>query len=264
MTELPPLARLLRTYSYAYTASHDFTVCDDIMVDDYVLHMNTFSLRGRDEHYKPATAKQYRQFPGLGFTVHAFISNGDRAALHFTEHGLSVVTGTPASWQGVSMYRWDGERLTECRVEQDYFSRAEQLRTGSPVPVTAPGLDPFMTPEAPASSQTDDVLRAWLESSQWLSDPAVVWDDGAPATPRPRLAAAASHVIDLFTSGSRAAFHVRASGTYAGGLGEEHDHLVGGQVDLYATGLVAVDAGRVSGHVVSDRHTFLRRLSTTA
>jgi predicted ester cyclase len=264
MTELSPLAELLRTYAYGYTASHDFTVCDQIMVEDYVLHMNAFSLRGRDEQYKPATAKQYRQFPGLGFTVHGFISNGERAALHFTEHGRSVLSGTSASWQGVSMYRWDHERLTECRVEQDYYSRAAQQQAGVPLPVSPPALDPFMAPDEPASPHTEDVVRTWLESSLWMDDSEVSWDDATADVARARIDAPSSHVIDLFSAGSHAAFHVSVSGAYAGGLGEAHDALRGVRGDLYATGLVQVADGRVTGHVVTDRHTYLRRLTATA
>lgn len=261
MPNLSPLASLLRTYAYGYTASHDFTVCDAIMVDDYVLHMNTFSLRGRDEQYKPATAKQYRQFPGLGFTVHGFVSNGDRAALHFTEHGRSVVSGAAASWQGISLYRWDQERLTECRVEQDYFSRAEQQRSQVPLPVGPPALDPFMSPDLPVTPHAEDAVHAWLGSSRWLSDPDVTWDDATPNAPRALLADPSSHVIDLFSAGDTVAFHAKVSGTYAGGLGAEHDTLRGRAADLYATGLVQVVDGRVRGHLISDRHTLLRRLA---
>lgn len=264
MTELSPLATLLRRYAYGYTANHDFAVCDEIMVDDYVLHMNTFSLRGRDEQYKPATAKQYGQYPGLGFTVHGFVSNGHRAALHFTEHGRSIVSGTSASWQGISMYRWDHKRLTECRVEQDYFSRAAQQRSGEPVPVSPPALDPFMTPDASASAQAEEIVRAWLESSQWFEDPQVSWDDAIPGSPRTRLRDPVSRVIDLFSAGTHVGFHVAVSGTYAGGLGDEHDALQSVHAELYATGLVEVIDERTAGHVVSDRHTFLRRLAASA
>ncbi|AWB91260.1 nuclear transport factor 2 family protein [Aeromicrobium chenweiae] len=264
MTDLSPFAELLRIYAYGYTASHDFTVCDRIMVEDYVLHMNTFSLRGRDEQYKPATAKQYRQYPGLGFTVHGFISNGERAALHFTEHGRSVLSGTSASWQGVSMYRWDHERLTECRVEQDYFSRAAQQHDGVPLPVSAPALDPFMAPDEPASPHIEDVVRAWLESSRWLDDPEITRDDATPGAPLARFDAPTSRVIDLFSASDQAAFHVSVSGAYAGGLGDAHDGLRGVDGELYATGLVRVVDGRITGHVVTDRYTYLRRLAAAA
>jgi len=128
-----PLAELLRTYSYAYTAAHDFSVSDRIMIDDYVLLMGDHLIRGRNAEYQPAIQRQYDQFPALGFTVHRLVCNGERASLHFTERGRSRLTGGLAAWQGVSLYRWDGERLTECRVEQDDHSRRMQLAAGVPV-----------------------------------------------------------------------------------------------------------------------------------
>src|ERR1700712_3624269 len=62
-----PFAALLRRYSYAYTARPDLDVCPQIMTDDYVLRMGEHVLRGRDEAYIPATQRQFRQYPSLGF-----------------------------------------------------------------------------------------------------------------------------------------------------------------------------------------------------
>ena len=36
--------------------------------------MGEFEIRGRDANYKPAALKQYRQFPGLGMSVHDLLS----------------------------------------------------------------------------------------------------------------------------------------------------------------------------------------------
>lgn len=249
-----PLAELLRTYSYAYTAAHDFAVSDRIMVDGYVLRMGTHTVRGRNEEYQPATRRQYGQFPTLGFTVHALVSNGERAALHFTEHGRSTRTGGLASWQGVSLYRWNGERLTECRVEQDYYARRSQLDSGIPRPVLPPGIDPWSGGDVPADQQAAGRVRDWLESGHWTADPSPAWDDG---TDRPRLTDASTEVLDLFSAGSRAAFHVRLAGTYAGGL-PGTDDLAGATAELYVTGIV--DAAGFAGTLISDRHGMVRRL----
>ena len=54
---LHPLAALLRRYAFAYTAAHDFGVCSQIMVDDYVLRMGEHELRGRDTEYIPAATR---------------------------------------------------------------------------------------------------------------------------------------------------------------------------------------------------------------
>lgn len=249
-----PLAELLRTYSYAYTAAHDFAVSDHIMMDDYVLRMGTHTIRGRNEEYQPATRRQYGQFPALGFTVHALVSNGERAALHFTEHGRPIRAGGLASWQGVSLYRWNGERLTECRVEQDYYARRSQLDSGIPNPVLPPGIDPWSDGDIPADQEAEDRVRDWLESGRWTADPSPTWDDG---TGRPRLADASTEVLDLFSAGSQAAFHVRLAGVYVGGL-PCTDDLTGTTGELYVTGIV--DAAGFAGTLISDRHGLVRRL----
>ncbi len=72
---------LMRRYVYDYTNRHDFAVCDEIMVPGYTLHMGTYDLTGRDTHYKPATDKQFQQFPGLSLTVNEIVTNGTRLSL---------------------------------------------------------------------------------------------------------------------------------------------------------------------------------------
>src|SRR2546430_12055290 len=125
-----PFVALMRRYCIDYTARHDLSVCDDIMVPGYTLHMGVHHLAGRDEAYKPAAAAQFRQFPGLCLTVNEIICSGDRLALRFTEHGASARhDGARAAWAGVGLYRWDGQRLLENYVEQDYFGRRRQLRS---------------------------------------------------------------------------------------------------------------------------------------
>ena len=135
-----PFVALMRRYCIDYTARHDLSVCDDIMVPGYTLHMGVHHLAGRDEAYKPAAAAQFRQFPGLCLTVNEIICSGDRLALRFTEHGASARhDGARAAWGGVGLYRWDGQRLLENYVEQDYFARRRQLAGDDPDPVRTPG-----------------------------------------------------------------------------------------------------------------------------
>ena len=73
---MEPFVALMRRYCIDYTARHDLSVCDDIMVPGYTLHMGVHDLAGRDEAYKPAAAAQFRQFPGLCLTVNAIICGG--------------------------------------------------------------------------------------------------------------------------------------------------------------------------------------------
>jgi len=264
-SRIPAFGLLLRDYAYAYTASHDFDVCSRLMVEDYVLRMGAFEIRGRDEAYKPATQKQYRQYPGLGFTVHHFMTNGDRAALCFSEHGKSILTGALTSWRGISMYRWNGERLTECRVEQDYFSRRRQSENAVSHPVPAPGTDPWVDSFAEASPGTEAAVRAWLERGDLFTSDDVEFDDESEAgRERVRLEQLTIDILDLFSCGEQAAFHIRADGVYAGGLGAESDSLIGTPGALYASGYVKVTSGSVTGRVVTDRLSYTRRLAATA
>jgi hypothetical protein len=259
-----PLAALLRRYSYAYTASHDLDVCPQIMTDDYVLRMGEYTMGGRDEAYIPATQRQFRQFPTLGFTVHDLVLGEDRAALWFTEHGHSILHGGASSWSGISLYRWNGTRLTECRVEQDYHSRRSQQLSGQPTPVRSPALDPWACrPDGP-NTTTEEVGRTWLDQNGIADAPVGALDDehGSPAQ-RMVLDEFQVTVLDLFTAGSRAAFHVRVDGSYGGGL-NGLDHHIGCRALLYASGLLTVTHGRVSSaRIITDRLSAERRMQQT-
>jgi len=262
---IPAFGLLLRDYAYAYTASHDFDVCDRVMIDDYVLRMGESEIRGRDTAYIPATEKQYRQYPGLGFTVHDFMTNGDRAAFRFSEHGRSVLTGKLTSWRGISLYRWDGERLTECRVEQDYYSRTRQSNSGLSHPVPVPATDPWTESFHPTSPETAEAVSRWLTGGKLFASDTVEFDDEHEAgRERVQLDDLTIEVLDLFSSGDSAAFHLRASGVYAGGLNPAHDRLIGTGGSLYVAGYVTVEeCGMIAGSVVTDRLSFTRRLAAS-
>ena len=160
---MEPFVALMRRYCIDYTARHDLSVCDDIMVPGYTLHMGTHDLAGRDEAYKPAAAAQFRQFPGLCLTVNEIICSGDRLALRFTEHGASARhDGARAAWGGIGLYRWDGQRLLENYVEQDYLARRRQLAEDGPDPVEPPAVAPWDTRSVPADPAAEAVVRGWL------------------------------------------------------------------------------------------------------
>jgi predicted ester cyclase len=253
---LHPLAALLRRYAFAYTATHDFDVCDHIMVDDYVLRMGPHVIRGRDAAYKPATAAQYRQFPGLGFTIHDLLLNGDRAALCFSEHGRSARTGTGAVWRGISMYRWDGSRLVECRVEQDYLGRRRQLDSGVPDPLPSPAVDPWTAGATESDAAVEAAARAWLEGGALLSAAGAVLDteDVGHASARCLLDAEDIEILDLLSAGPRIAFHLVVRGQYSDGLPRAAEH-VGARAELFVCGM-----GRVAGSEVEDVRAVSDRL----
>ena len=258
---LAPLAALIRRYVYAYTSCHDFNECRRLMIEDYTLYMGEHTLRGRDASYIPATEKQYRQFPGLALTVHDMVVSPDRIAMAFSEHGRSVLSNSQAVWGGVSLYRWNGTKLTECRVEQDYYARRDQLRRRAPDLIPAPALDPWTGPAQEPNADTERVVRNWLAAGGVFDCPIGSLDNEAHAPARrPLLSNPAVKVLDLFTAGSRAAFHAAIHGRYAGGL----DGLDGSRnrrASIYVAGLATVVDGQVVCRAITDRLAAERRLT---
>ena len=255
---MEPFVALMRRYCIDYTARQDLSVCDEIMVPGYTLHMGVHDLAGRDEAYKPAAAAQFRQFPGLCLTVNEIICSGDRLALRFTEHGASARhDGARASWGGVGLYRWDGRRLVENFVEQDYFARRRQLAGGGPDPVEPPAVAPWDTQAAPPDPAAEAVVRGWLAAGN-LSD--VTVDDGRPS--HPLIKAERTDLDALFSAGALVAFHAVQRGPLTG---EDPQFAGDGQAVLHLAGVVRVTDGRVSaGRVIRDRLGLLRRLTTAA
>lgn len=68
-------------------------------------------------------------------------------------------------------------------------------------------------------------------------------------------------MLDMFSAGSRAAFHARVDGVFQGGV-SDIAHRRGLQMSLYAAGVVTVSEGYVTkARVVTDRLSAVRRLS---
>jgi len=249
-----PFVALMRRYCVDYTARHDMSVCDEIMVPGYTLHMGTHDVTGRDEAYKPAAAAQFRQFPGLCLTVNEIVCSGDQLALRFTEHGASVRHGgARAAWGGVGLYRWDGQRLLENYVEQDYLSRRKQLASGRPDLVEPPAVAPWDTRAEPAHPAAEDAVRAWLAAGDLTG---VMADDGQP--PHRLLAPTRTDITVLFSAGPRVAFRAVQHGPLTG-----EDPMFGGDGEamLHLAGVVRVAGGQVAGgRVIRDRLGLLRRL----
>lgn len=259
---MDPLSHVLQRYCFAYTATHDFSVADQVMADDYTFYMGEHVFTGREEAYKPAADRQFRAYPGLGFAVHDFFSNGDRCAMFFSEFGYSTQYQTETAWHGVSLYRWNGEVLTECRIEQDYYGRRRQLTTKTPDPITQPAYAPWTRPVEAPSPENEAIVTQWLKAGGLLRSAIGSLDDEriAPTIARVLFTDESVEVRDIMSAGNRVAFQVRIDGNYASGLPELAGHE-GTRASLYATGIADIAEGRVARlRGVTDRYTMERRI----
>ncbi|MDQ2649194.1 MAG: ester cyclase [Actinomycetota bacterium] len=246
-----PFVRLMRAYCIDYTNSHDQSVCDDFMDDTYVV--NSFGMQlPRDEAYKPGVAMIFDTAPGLGLVVHEFVLNGDRLAMHFSEHAAMTVEGDRREltcWRGIGLYKWNGTKLVENWVEQDYFSMRRQVATRTPDPILPPHLDPWMwTQPVDPDPTAEEVVRAWLQKGD-LADAADVEIDDTRVegvTYEPIFDVTDVVVDDLFSAGSRVPFHVTLTGTYRGGLGEAYEPHLGRTGVMGVSGFAHVDGGSVA------------------
>ena len=179
---------LLRRYCLDYVLLKNLDVCDEIMVPDYAQHIGGRHYRGRDSEYKATVRKAFERFPTLGFTVHRVITDGDTAAMHFTEHGTSAEVGRPAVWSGIGIYGGNGALLTYNWSEQDRWTRRRQLEGEEPLGIKAPGVDPWAVSRRSANERAQRVVRDWLEQADLSAAPESVLDDDwlAPRG-RPRL-----------------------------------------------------------------------------
>lgn len=257
------IVEVIRRYCIDYTACHNLSVCDDIMEPDYTLHMGGHDVAGRDDAYKPAAARQFTQFPGLGLTVNELVLNGDRLALRFSEHGASARHGGAlASWAGIGLYRWNGTRLTENYVEQDYFGRGRQLRTGIPDQVEAPAIAPWDAVVQPSNPAREALVRDWLGRSDPSAVDAIIVDDSPFGPPVQRLISTDEIVVnDIFSAGDSVAFHAVQIGSITHG-DHEFASAAGIPALLHLAGVVTTSANAIlGGRVVRDRLGLMRRLA---
>jgi SnoaL-like domain len=249
---LHPLLALMRAYAYAYTSNHDFDVLPAIMIEEYELRMGPHRIVGRDSSYREATQRQFDQFPGLGFTVHDLVTNGERVALRFSEHGHSLFHHADSAWGGVSLYRWDGSRLASCVVEQDYFSRRRQLSVGAGNLVESPAIDPWTVTIEASSAANEDAVRTWVrEGGIDSSDIGTLDDEWCAPAERYVFDIRETVIDDIFSAGNRVAFHVTQSGSLVSGSGvsapSPQSHT------RHAAGIADVFSGSVSARIITDR-----------
>ena len=263
---MEPFVALMRRYCIDYTSSHDQAVCDEIMAPEYVVHISGFDLP-RDAAYKPAVTRVFARFPGLQLQVHELITNGDRLAMRFSEHGAaSDADGRLAAWGGIGLYRWNGKQLLENFVEQDFLAQEEQLATGVAAPLEPPHLDPWLTTRAqPADRQAEAAARAWLARGDLRAAARAVVDGSWYTPAESPLDVEKVEVNDLFSAGARVAFHVTQHGRYRGGLRGADPAWAGRAAGLRCVGLADVEGGEVRVvRAITDRLGFRAALAQAA
>jgi hypothetical protein len=243
-----PFVALMRRYCIDYTNSHDQSLYDELMEPDYVVHINGMEL-GRSTTYARSVEKLFAMAPGLGLVVHDIVLNGDRLCMYFSEHAAMPGRAGPAlaCWRGIGLYKWNGTRLTENYVEQDYLAMQAQLSSRAPHPLTPPHLDPWTTTEAVApDGDAEALVRAWLDRGD-LTDARrhEINDMRTGATYEPVIDVESVGVNDLFSAGASVPFHVTMHGHYRGGLGATLDDQVGSPASLTVVGIARVANGSV-------------------
>jgi hypothetical protein len=183
-------------------------------------------------------------------TVHQAIAGENWAAAWFSEHGASE--GKLACWSGVAIYINDGEKLTRCVAQEDYFTRHRQMKSGVSDDLEAPAVAPWDLAQAPPNLDAMAIVSQWLQNS-WPPTESSVRCDDEHITGLPLQFQVSETVIhELHASGSTVAFHAKQTGTYLNGLAGIEPHQ--SNAVLHCNGLVHVRDGKVeSGRVIRDR-----------
>lgn len=261
LADAPAFLRLMKHYVVDYTNSHDQAETAAIMEPDYLLRMGPHFVQGRDSAYHAATRKQMDQFPGLGLTVHEVWTSGERLAMRFSEHGASIKHGgARCAWGGIGLYAWNGSKLIKNHVEQDYFSRAHQLKTGVSNPVEGPAVAPWDTPAEAPDAEAEAIARTWLESGALAATPNVLCDDAWTGADGGRILDQTSIALnDFFSCGPHVAFHAVQHGRVRREFSPEAE---GRAAELYMAGIVHVENGVVArGRIIRNRLELQRALA---
>ncbi len=230
----------------------------------YALEIGDYLFDGRDTQWLPAVRQQFNQFPGMGMTVHQVVAGSgdkaDRVAVCFSEHGAAGGPGgKAAAWSGVGIYRARGDQLVGCCAQEDYTTRARQLRAGTTDPVDPPAAAPWDTLPLGSNPQAEAVACAWLAQSWPQAQAAVRVDDEHITGQRLQFQVETTEVVDMFSSGPDVAFHVRQRGRYVGGMPGVAPR---DRVELLnVNGILRVEGGAVvAGRVIRDRGGLKGRL----
>jgi hypothetical protein len=242
--------QLMKRWVVNYFNQHSDEAAREFIAPDYKLEIGDVVFAGRDTQWLPAVQQQFKLFPSLSMTVHQAIAGENWAAAWFSEHGASE--GKLACWSGVAIYINDGEKLTRCVAQEDYFTRHRQMKSGVSDDLEAPAVAPWDLAQAPPNLDAMAIVSQWLQNS-WPPTESSVRCDDEHITGLPLQFQVSETVIhELHASGSTVAFHAKQTGTYLNGLAGIEPHQ--SNAVLHCNGLVHVRDGKVeSGRVIRDR-----------
>lgn len=108
-------------------------VLDEVMVPDCSYHDPSFRLEGLEEIKQRARELRAAQ-PDLHTDVHEVLVDGDLTATRWTQRGTAVgeFRGLPATGKtyvmpGMTLERWEGDRIVEVWLAYDLFGALQQL-----------------------------------------------------------------------------------------------------------------------------------------
>jgi hypothetical protein len=236
---MEPFLKLMKTYCIDYTNSHDTSWLPAIMTDDYVVNICGHRLQ-RSASYQESVEALFADAPGLNITIHEIYFNGDRLAMRFSEHATFVSRNNArATWRGFSTYTWDGTRLTECWVEQDFFSRYQQFKSGVPYAPRSPAIDAWMTSPTPEDPNALSAALNWLQTFDLsrATSHSIDDSDDNPAWTMP-IVPRKVEITDAFSAGGKVPFHATVTGTLTPGDGKEVRMPVCGVITVASTGAI--------------------------
>jgi len=198
-----PIVALVRRFSEDFLNAHNADVPLELLIEDYRLMVAGTKLPGGAAGYHRAARNLFEQFPDLRFTMHEVITDGSRVATRFSVEGSSTRhSGNKAAWGGCGIYGFDGERFTECWVEEDHDRARRQLRSG--------GFEPLHQPPGPP----DPFTARPTQPGDGVTDAAISWLVGGGGE---RLGSTVQ-VDALLVTGDRFAFHTSSPSVHVSGM----------------------------------------------
>jgi hypothetical protein len=127
-------------------------------------------------------------------------------------------------------------------VEQDYYARNVQLRSGTPAPLEPVAVDPWWSAVGEPDAGKQQVVRDWLRSGTWWLTG--TWNPGPQRRDNPRLSIESTWPIVVVATAARAAFNAEVQCHYLGGI-PGLDAAPEKTITAYVAGLADVAGGVV-------------------